>query len=126
MKGDLGPMRQNFVVCLLAVCATLLAVNLAVNLRSQPPLAFGQSVAEKAGFILAAAQAQGGGTVLYVFETESKKLALYQSKGTGFEFVGSRTLTYDLDPSILEFMPPKRMNPREVKDKIAEENAKRK
>lgn len=96
-------MRQNLMVCLLAVCATLLGVNLVVSLRSPLPPVLGQAAGTGQGeFVLATGMNQSGNqAVLYVFNVTSKKLACYTTRTQGIEFQGVREVTYDLMPQEL-------------------------
>jgi hypothetical protein len=92
-------MRQNLIVALLAVCCTLLAVNLYVALRGpQLPFAYGQSVGVPSGsVVLATGVSQGGSeAVLYLYDAPSQSLACYTVKGQGIELRGVRRVTYDL------------------------------
>jgi hypothetical protein len=100
-------MRHNVIIALLSACATLLAVNLVVSLRSTPQLAFGQAVGEpQGGFVVATGQTQSGGNaVCYLFDIGKSKLAAYTVKGQGIDFLGMRTLTYDLSMDAEEIRP---------------------
>ncbi len=92
-------MRQNLIVALLAVCCTLLGVNLAVSLRGpQFPVAFGQAVGTPSGqVVLATGQTQTGNeAVLYLYDIATQALACYTAKNQGIELKGVRKITYDL------------------------------
>ncbi len=100
--------KQNLIVVLLAVCATLLAVNLVHN-WTQPKIVVGQAAAGGVGggnFVMATGVGQGGNeTLLYVLNTATQKLAAYSaSKTRGVEFRGVRTLKYDF---VADWMAPK-------------------
>ena len=97
-------MRQNVTICLLSVCATLLAVNLLVNLRTEVPVALGQATDSGGGYVIATGMNQSGNeAVCYIFNTASRKLAVYTTRNQGVEFRGIRDLSYDLQ--LVEFNP---------------------
>jgi hypothetical protein len=107
-------MRQNVIVALLAVCCTLLAVNVVLQVSTPPALVFGQAVGNpEGGFVLATGQTQSGSkAVLYVLETATKKLSAYSVENRGIEFKGVREITNDLKP--IELKPNRPLSPSEV------------
>ncbi len=109
-------MRNKLTIALLAVCATLLAANLVVSLRTPAPTAFGQATgAEGGGYVLATGQSQGGSDqVLWVFQIATKKVAAYSVKSQGIEYKGVRNITWDLIPD--ELKPRSRMSVDAVQD----------
>lgn len=108
-------MHKQLTITLLAVCATLLAVNIVVSLRSPLPAAFSQATgAEGGGFILATGQSQGGSDqILWVYEVGTRKLAAYAVKTRGIEYKGVRQITWDLVPQ--ELVPKGSMSVESVK-----------
>lgn len=89
-------MRQNLIVALLAVCATLLAVNVIQNMN-QPPVVFGQAAGNHAGnYVMATGVTTSGSeAVMYIFDVTQKKVAAYSTKNRGIEFKGVRTVQHD-------------------------------
>ncbi len=113
-------MRQNITVTLLAICVTLLAVNV-VQQMARPvfPAAFGQAVGNTQGdFILATGMSTtGNSNMLYILEVPTRKLAAYSVKTRGIEYMGTREITWDLKP---EELTPKsgKLSVKAVKDAI--------
>src|SRR5512145_1784995 len=98
-------MRQNFIIVLLTVCATLLAVNLYVSLqRPELPVAFGQAVGVPSGSVaIATSQGTGPEPWCFLYDVTSQRLAVYSCKNAGLELKGVRQLTWDLQ---LQELPP--------------------
>ena len=97
-------MRQNITVALLAICVTLLAVNV-VQQMTRPvfPAAFGQAVGNTQGnYVLATGMSTtGNNNMLYILEVPTRKLAAYSVKTRGIEYMGTREITWDLKPEEL-------------------------
>jgi len=95
-------MRQNITIALLAVCATLLGVQLVRSFTdSGAAPAFGQSVGSsgETGYVLATGMSSSGSNnILYIFEPKEQKLAAYTVQSNGIEFKGVRQVTWDLKP----------------------------
>jgi hypothetical protein len=98
-------MRQNIIIVLLTVCATLLAGNLYVSLqRPDLPLAFGQAVGVPSGQVaIATSQGTGPEPWCFVYDVTSQRLAVYSCKNQGLELKGVRQCTWDLQ---LQELPP--------------------
>lgn len=113
-------MRQNITIALLAICVTLLAVNV-VQQMTRPgfPQAFGQAVGNAQGnYILATGMTtQGNNNMLYVLEVPTRRLAAYSVAKRGIEYMGTRDLTWDM--KIEHFIPlGKRLAPADMKRAI--------
>ena len=99
-------MRNNTVIALLAVCATLLAVQVVSTVNQGPAPVFGQAVGNTAGadYVLATGMSTtGNNNMLFIFETKTQKLAASTVATRGIEFKGTRQVTWDLIPE--EFTP---------------------
>ncbi|MBA21304.1 MAG: hypothetical protein CMJ97_08015 [Planctomycetes bacterium] len=113
-------MRQNITVAMLAICATLLAVNV-VQQMNRPAFmpAFGQAVGNTQGnYVLATGMSQSGNAnMLFVLEVATRKLEAYTVKSRGVEFMGVREITWDMKP---EELTPKsgKLSVKAVKDAI--------
>ena len=111
-------MRQNITVALLAICVTLLAVNV-VQQMTRPvfPAAFGQAVGNTQGnYVLATGMSTtGNNNMLYILEVPTRRLAAYSVKTRGIAYMGTRDITWDLKP---EEMTPKvsQLSVKAVKD----------
>ena len=113
-------MRQNITVALLAICVTLLGVNVVQQMvRPGLPQAFGQAVGNAQGnYILATGMTtQGNNNMLYVLEVPTRRLAAYSVAKRGIEYMGTRDLTWDMK---IEHLPPlgKRLAPADMKKAI--------
>lgn len=113
-------MRQNITVALLAICVTLLAVNVVQQMvRPGFPQAFGQAVGNAQGnYILATGMTtQGNNNMLYVLEVPTRRLAAYSVAKRGIEYMGTRDLTWDMK---IEHLAPlgKRLAPADMKKAI--------
>ena len=113
-------MRQNITVALLAICATLLAVNVVQQMNGPAFLpAFGQAVGNTQGnYVLATGMSQSGNAnMLFVLEVPTKRLAAYTVKTRGIEFMGVREITWDMKP---EELPPRsgKLTVKQVKDAV--------
>lgn len=117
-------MRQNLTLCLLTVCATLLAVNLVVNLVRPAPQALGQAAGVGEGdFVLATGMNQSGNeAVLYIFRTTDKKLACYTTQRQGIELRGVRNVGYELQ--FEEFIPRGRVTVDQVRTELKKRGGK--
>ena len=118
-------MRQNITVALLAICVTLLAVNV-VQQMTRPvfPAAFGQAVGNTQGsYVLATGMSTtGNNNMLFILEVPTRKLAAYSVKTRGIEYMGVRDITWDL--KMEEYTPKGRSHtPAEIK-KLLEARAK--
>ena len=113
-------MRQNITIALLAICVTLLAVNVVQQMvRPGFPQAFGQAVGNAQGnYILATGMTtQGNNNMLYVLEVPTRRLAAYSVAKRGIEYLGTRDLTWDM--KIEHFIPlGKRLAPADMKRAI--------
>ncbi len=113
-------MRQHVIIALLAVCATLLAVDFVTTLnRSAPNVAFGQTSGSSAGgsyVMVSGVTTSGSEAVLYLLDTASNKVACYTTKGQGIEFKGVRSLAHDFKADWIVGRGP--MPPDEVKTAI--------
>jgi hypothetical protein len=113
-------MRQNFIIVLLSVCSTLLAVNLFVALRSpEIPLAFSQGVGTPTGSAaIAAVISQQGEPWCFVYDVGSQRLGAYTaSKNQGVALTGVRHITYDL--KVVSFASQgKNYKPNEIKKEL--------
>ena len=113
-------MRQIIPVAMLAICATLLTVNV-VQQMNRPAFmpAFGQAVGNTQGnYVLATGMSQSGNAnMLFVLEVPTRKLAAYTVKSRGVEFMGVREITWDMKP---EELTPKsgKLSVKAVKDAI--------
>ena len=113
-------MRQNITVALLAICVTLLAVNVVQQMvRPGFPQAFGQAVGNAQGnYILATGMTtQGNNNMLYVLEVPTRRLAAYSVAKRGIEYMGTRDITWDMK---IEHLAPlgKRLTPSDMKKAI--------
>ena len=113
-------MRQNITVALLAICVTLLAVNVVQQMvRPGFPQAFGQAVGNAQGnYILATGMTtQGNNNMLYVLEVPTRRLAAYSVAKRGIEYMGTRDITWDMK---IEHLAPlgKRLAPADMKKAI--------
>lgn len=110
-------MRQNVTIALLAVCATLLAVNLTNSIQGQVlRKALGQTAGVQGGnYVIATGITQSGNeAMLYVFDIENKRLAAYFNRGRGIELRGVRNIKWDLN---LDWFPgPNSLTPAQVKE----------
>ena len=118
-------MRQNITVALLAICVTLLAVNV-VQQMTRPvfPAAFGQAVGNTQGnYILATGMSTtGNNNMLYVLEVPTRRLAAYSVAKRGIEYMGTRDITWDMK---IEHLAPlgKRLAPADMKKAIQKNQA---
>ena len=118
-------MRQNITIALLAICVTLLAVNV-VQQMTRPgfPQAFGQAVGNAQGnYILATGMTtQGNNNMLYVLEVPTRRLAAYSVAKRGIEYMGTRDITWDMK---IEHLAPlgKRLAPADMKKAIQKNQA---
>ena len=104
-------MRQNITITLLAICVTLLAVNVVQQMaRPDLPMAFGQAVGNTQGqYVLATGvSTTGSNNMLYVLEVPTRRLAAYTVKTRSIEYRGTRDITYDMK---VEHYDPKGRNP---------------
>ena len=110
-------MRQNIVVALLSVCATLLAVQVVLTIGKETAPVFGQTVGSDgggSGFVLATGMSSSGSNnMLYIFEPKSGRVAAYTVQSRGLEFKGPRQVTHDLIPE--ELTPKGRMSVSDVR-----------
>lgn len=118
-------MRQNITVALLAICVTLLAVNVVQQMvRPGLPQAFGQAVGNAQGnYILATGMTtQGNNNMLYVLEVPTRRLAAYSVAKRGIEYMGTRDITWDMK---IEHLAPlgKRLAPADMKKAIQKNQA---
>ena len=113
-------MRQNITVALLAICVTLLGVNVVQKMdRPGLPQAFGQAVGNAQGnYILATGMTtQGNNNMLYVLEVPTRRLAAYSVAKRGIEYMGTRDITWDMK---IEHLAPlgKKLTPSDMKKAI--------
>jgi hypothetical protein len=118
-------MRQNITVALLAICVTLLAVNV-VQQMTRPvfPAAFGQAVGNTQGnYVLATGMSTtGNNNMLFILEVPTRKLAAYSVKTRGIEYMGTREITWDLKPE--ELIPKSgKLSVKAVKDAVQKQAA---
>ena len=118
-------MRQNITIALLAICVTLLAVNVVQQMvRPGFPQAFGQAVGNAQGnYILATGMTtQGNNNMLYVLEVPTRRLAAYSVAKRGIEYMGTRDITWDMK---IEYFAPlgKRLAPADMKKAIQKNQA---
>ena len=118
-------MRQNITIALLAICVTLLAVNVVQQMvRPGFPQAFGQAVGNAQGnYILATGMTtQGNNNMLYVLEVPTRRLAAYSVAKRGIEYMGTRDITWDMK---IEHLAPlgKRLAPADMKKAIQKNQA---
>ena len=114
-------MRQNFIIVLLTVCATLLAVNLYVSLqRPELPVAFGQAVGVPSGSVaIATSQGTGPEPWLFLYDVGSQRLAVYTCKNQGLELKGVRQITWDLQiPDLPPALATKRASVADIKKAV--------
>jgi hypothetical protein len=104
-------MRQNVIIVLLSICATLLGVNLVRSFaRPDHPLAFGQGVGLPTGQVaIATVQGSGNEPWCYVYDVATKRLACYAARNQGLELKGMRNIQWDLQ---IEDLPPELANRR--------------
>ena len=118
-------MRQNITIALLAICVTLLGVNVVQKMdRPELPQAFGQAVGNAQGnYILATGMTtQGNNNMLYVLEVPTRRLAAYSVAKRGIEYMGTRDITWDMK---IEHLAPlgKRLAPADMKKAIQKNQA---
>ncbi len=118
-------MRQNITVALLAICVTLLGVNVVQQMVSPGlPQAFGQAVGNAQGnYILATGMTtQGNNNMLYVLEVPTRRLAAYSVAKRGIEYMGTRDITWDMK---IEHLAPlgKKLTPSDMKKAIQKNQA---
>jgi len=114
-------MRQNITIVLLSVCATLLAVNLAVSLRRpELPVAFGQAVGVPSGSVaIATSQGTGPEPWCFLYDVASQRLAVYSCKNQGLELKGVRQCTWDLQiPDLPAALASKRASVADIKKAV--------
>jgi len=117
-------MRQNFLIVLLTVCATLLAVNLAVSLRRpELPLAFGQAVGVPSQSVaIATSQGTGPEPWCFLYDVASQRLAVYSCKNAGLELKGVRQITWDLQiPELPPGLASKRVTVADIKKEVTKQ-----
>lgn len=119
-------MRQNVIVALLAVCATLLAVNTS-RPRNDLPFALGQAAGVASGnyVIASGVNASGSNNVVYVFDTAQKRLAVYKVQARGIEFLGVRSVVSDMS---IDWLKPNKpgASPDEIAKMIKKAREKKK
>jgi len=119
-------MRQNLIIALLAVCCTLLAVNVYVTLqRPQLPVAFGQ--ANGSDVLIAASNGQNDAFV-FLYNRSMEKLISYKNKGggsSGLELMGIRHCGNDWNPKIKELPHSNRPTAVRKMRQLADEIAKK-
>jgi len=96
-------MRQNFIIALLSVCCTLLAVNVYVTLRGpQLPVAFGQGSGSDE-VLIAGANIQNE-AFCFLYNKSRTRLISYKNRGSGgLELMGIRNCSSDWNPKINEY-----------------------
>lgn len=117
-------MRQNFIIVLLTVCATLLAVNLYVSLqRPDLPVAFGQAVGVPSGTVaIATSQGTGPEPWCFVYDVSSQRLAVYSCKNQGLELKGVRQVTWDIQiPELPPGLASKRVTVADIKKEVTKQ-----
>ncbi|MCZ6794921.1 MAG: hypothetical protein O7J95_15055 [Planctomycetota bacterium] len=93
-------MRQNLIIALLSVCATLLAV-LVLQPRQEVPVAFGQVAA---GNVLMTGSNTQNEAFCFIYDVAAKKLFSYKNRSTGgLELMGVRYCVHDFNPKIEEY-----------------------
>jgi hypothetical protein len=89
-------MRQNVIIALLSVIATLLAVSV----FAPSHMAIGQNAGGTAAVVgdmaVASAPMTGGNAALYIYEAGKKKLLAYVLGNNGLEIRAVRDITFDL------------------------------
>ena len=95
-------MRQNLLIVLLAVCATLLAVDLLRD-GGNVPAASGQAAQSGSGNVVISAANTQNEIYLWVYDVAGKKLGAYSAKNSGIELKGVRSLIYDFDSELNEY-----------------------
>lgn len=111
-------MRQNMIIVLLTVCATLLAVQVVSTLsRDMNSPAFGQTVGTDGGggkYVMATGMStSGSNNMLYILEPKTGRVAAYTVQSRGIEYKGTRQVTHDLIPE--ELTPKSRMSVAQVR-----------
>jgi len=110
-------MRQNLTIALLAVCATLLAVQVVATFSRPQNAAFGQATTGVQGgkYVMATGPTQSGNeAILYIFDTEAQKLACYTTMNQGIIFKGVRLIKHDMVPDWLAITGNKVVPPAEI------------
>ena len=101
-------MRQYLTVALLAVCSTLLTINLMVQLTDNgSPVAHGQG--QPSSNLLMAACSTQNDAFCFVYNPATKQLVSYVSRSVGgLELKGIRLCAHDFNPIFEEFPRSKR------------------
>ena len=91
-------MRQNLIIVLLSVIATLLAVMV---FRSPPAIVLGQTASGSASVgseigVATGSMLGGSGSALYIYDKTKNKLLAYFLGNGGLELRAVRDLSYDL------------------------------
>jgi hypothetical protein len=113
-------MRQNLVVALLSVIATLLAVTI----FSPPSSVSGQNTGGTATIgnevAVATGPLQGGsGSAFWLYLPARQKLAVYVLGGAGLELRAVRDIQYDLQATDLNLPQGKTTKVRDIKKEIS-------
>jgi hypothetical protein len=113
-------MRQNLTIALLAVCATLLVVQLVVVLHEPTPSVHGQAAGgggTAQNYLLVSGVGTGGNEpILYIFDAAAKKLTAYSTTASnGIAIKGTRTLVHDFEPDWFVAPGGKALSPDDVK-----------
>lgn len=92
--------KQGWMTLLLGVAIALNGILVGALISSESPTAEGQSANGTNGFLMTTGVLQGKGQseALYLFDTNSKKLAVYFMNNARMEVLGIRDLQYDLIP----------------------------
>ena len=118
-------MRQNLTIALLAVCATLLAVQIVDSIQAaQVRKALGQTSGMAGGnYVVATGITQSGNdSLIYVLDTSTQRLAAYlQRQNQGFELRAVRNIEWDLKLETYPTRGSARPSPQDIQKAFEEE-----
>src|SRR5262245_19435146 len=114
-------MRQNVIIVLLSVIATLLVVDIMKPTPSLQGQLSGGVTAMGGGDVLVATGGLpgGNGSAFWLYDNKDKRIAVYALGSQGLEIRSVRDIQYDLQATFLNLQQGKMTKPSEVKREVA-------